>query len=307
MISKFNLFQMVMVCAILSSCTAEDSLVQYPNEVPVSDALNCQLSLQMPQSRTKDNIAGFYNLYYAVYEKMSGELILSNADEPKKLKGSDKWQDVEIPVEMYDGKVYEVALWAHPENSRFADVSDLRQISIDYYQDNPIAFTTHFTVTAARTAISNLVLTNPFLKVRFRSCGADAEAARNSNYDFTQITATLMLDAVGTCYNALTGEAYRNDKVLFVNDQLKNKDFEADGDKILMDISFLTIGHSHVNGSLAVTMGNDHNVLKTTTFEKIFFQPGRTCEIEGVSLGCPIEFDITVGDWNVNTQTITFN
>lgn len=158
MISKFNLFQMVMVCAILSSCTAEDSLVQYPNEVPVSDALNCQLSLQMPQSRTKDNIAGFYNLYYAVYEKMSGELVLSNADEPKKLEGSDKWQDVEIPVEMYDGKVYEVALWAHPENSRFADVSDLRQISIDYNQDNPIAFTTHFTVTAARTAISNLVL-----------------------------------------------------------------------------------------------------------------------------------------------------
>lgn len=306
MISKFNLFQMAMVCAILSSCSAEDSLEQYPNEVPVSNVLNCQLSLQMQQSRAEDDMA-FYNLYYAVYEKMSGELVFSNAGVPEKLEGSDNWQDVEIPLEMYDGKVYEVALWAHPENSRFADVSDLRQISIDYNQDSIIGFTTHFTVTADRTEVTNLMLTNPFSRVRFRSCGADAEAARNSNYDFTQITATLMLDAVGTSYNALTGEANQAGKVLFVNDRLENKDFEADGDKILMDASFLTIGHSHINSSLAVTMGDDRNVLKTTTFEKIFFQPGRTCEIEGVYLGYPIEFDITVGNWDVNTQTITFN
>lgn len=307
MIFKSNLFQMALVCVILSSCVAEESLEQYQYETPVADVLNCQLSLNVPASRGNDNADDFYNLYYAVYEKTTGKLVSANPDNPQKLENSGKCQDVEIPLAMYQDKIYDIALWAHPENACCADVSDLKNILIDYSQGNPIGLTTHFSASSNNTAVMDIVLRNPFSRFQIRSSEKDAQAARNSRYDFTQITATLNLDAVGTSYNALTGAAGTAAKVHFVNDQLENENFGSEGDKLLMDVSFLTIKNTYTTGEFSVMTDENHSILKNTIFEKIFFQSDATYSIEGEYLGYPIDFDITVGDWNVNSQTITFN
>lgn len=260
---KFYLFQIAILCAIWSSCTAEETIEQNQNEVPVSNSLSCQLSFQIPQSRVAANTADFYNLYYAVYDKASGNLVLSNTDKPQKLENSDKWQEVEIPLTIYKDKVYDIALWAHPENARYADISDLTDILIDYSQEIPVGLTAHFPVTSAQTVVTDMLMKNPFSRVRICSSEKDAEAAINSQYDFTQITSTLELNNIGTSYNALAGKVNQTAKGIFVNDRLTNSDFEPIGNKLLMDVCFLPVEYT-TTGTLTVATDYGQGILRTT-------------------------------------------
>lgn len=305
--SKLFYWGAAVACAFLSSCVADEEVAGVDIPADKATFAACRLNVSMPESRFAAADTAAYELFYSVYHAGNGKLLASNVSAGGEIFKNDDTADIlDVNLPYTEGDRYNLAVWASRPGQVTVD-EGLRNIVFDYNKDIHNVYTENaVNLTVEQLKNYELTLGNPLARIRFKSEEQDVQIAVNSGLDLSRVETAVELSRVGTVYDALYGRVVKAAKIRLHPQVLGDGRFGLDN-RVLVDRQFLPAGDISIDADVSVNLCNEKDYVMVSTVHGLQTAANTDIVVEGIFLGYPIEFDITVNDWFVNTSTITFD